>query len=80
MAVVRGGGKEVREDRENLLGEKATSDFWILMRAWNYAQKNQFRLDACRRGRPIRRNLDTSALISNPPGTVGEFKRLVIGL
>jgi len=35
--------------REDLLGEKATSDFWILMRAWNYAAQNQFRLDACRK-------------------------------
>jgi ATP-dependent helicase HrpB len=35
--------------REELLGEKATSDFWILMRAWNYAAQNQFRLDACRK-------------------------------
>jgi ATP-dependent helicase HrpB len=35
--------------REDLLGEKAGSDFWILMRAWNYAARNQFRLDACRR-------------------------------
>jgi ATP-dependent helicase HrpB len=35
--------------REDLLGQKASSDFWILMRAWTYAAKNQFRLDACRR-------------------------------
>ena len=35
--------------REDLFGEKASSDFWILMRAWNYAAKNQFRLDACRK-------------------------------
>ncbi|MDE3067620.1 MAG: ATP-dependent RNA helicase, partial [Verrucomicrobiota bacterium] len=35
--------------REDLLGEKTSSDFWILMRAWNYAAKNQFRLDACRK-------------------------------
>jgi ATP-dependent helicase HrpB len=47
--LMRGGGKDVQNDRENLLGEKATSDFWILMRAWTFAQKNQFRLDACRR-------------------------------
>lgn len=47
--LLRGGGKEVREDREDLLGEKATSDFWILMRAWNFAARNQFRLDACQR-------------------------------
>jgi ATP-dependent helicase HrpB len=46
---MRGGGKEMQNDREDLLGEKATSDFWILMRAWNYAAKNQFKLDACRR-------------------------------
>ena len=47
--LLRGGGKEVRDDREDLLGEKASSDFWILMRAWTFAMKNQFRLDACRR-------------------------------
>ncbi len=46
--LLRGGGKDVQSDREDLLGEKATSDFWILMRAWNFAAKNQFRLDACR--------------------------------
>jgi ATP-dependent helicase HrpB len=47
--LLRNVGREVQSDREDLLGEKATSDFWILMRAWNYAVKNQFRLDACRR-------------------------------
>jgi len=35
--------------REDLLGDKASSDFWLLMRAWTYASKNQFRLEACRR-------------------------------
>jgi ATP-dependent helicase HrpB len=35
--------------REDLLGEKASSDFWILMRAWNYAYRNEFRLEPCRR-------------------------------
>jgi ATP-dependent helicase HrpB len=47
--LLRGGGKEVQGDRDDLLGEKATSDFWMLMRAWNFAVKNQFRLDECRR-------------------------------
>ncbi|MFM2294756.1 MAG: hypothetical protein RLZZ350_1169, partial [Verrucomicrobiota bacterium] len=41
--------KDVQNDRDDLLGEKATSDFWILMRAWNFAQNNQFKLEACRR-------------------------------
>ena len=46
--LVRGGGKDVRGDREDLLGDKASSDFWMLMRAWTFAVKNQFRVDACR--------------------------------
>jgi ATP-dependent helicase HrpB len=47
--MLRGGGKDVRDDREDLLGDKASSDFWILMRAWNFAANNQFRVEACRR-------------------------------
>jgi ATP-dependent helicase HrpB len=35
--------------REDLLGEKTGSDFWLLMRAWRYASDNDFRLEACRR-------------------------------
>jgi HrpA-like helicases len=47
--LLRNVGKEVESAREDLLGEKASSDFWILMRAWTYAAKNQFRMDACRK-------------------------------
>ena len=47
--LVRNAGRDVNSLREDLLGEKASSDFWILMRAWTYAAKNQFRLDACRK-------------------------------
>lgn len=47
--LLRNVGRETNELREDLLGEKASSDFWILMRAWTYASKNQFRLDACRK-------------------------------
>jgi ATP-dependent helicase HrpB len=46
---LRNCGKEVDSAREDLLGEKASSDFWILMRAWTFAEKNQFRVDACRK-------------------------------
>jgi ATP-dependent helicase HrpB len=35
--------------REDLLGAHGASDFWMLMRAWTYARKNDFRMDACRR-------------------------------
>ena len=47
--LLRNVGREVESVREDLFGEKASSDFWILMRAWNYALNNQFRLDACRK-------------------------------
>ena len=47
--LTRGGGRDVAADREDMLGDKAVSDFWILMRAWTFAVKNQFRTDACRR-------------------------------
>ena len=47
--LLRKVDKSVAGLREDLLGEKASSDFWILMRAWTYAFKNQFRLEACRR-------------------------------
>jgi ATP-dependent helicase HrpB len=47
--LLRNMDRDTKSLREDLLGEKASSDFWILMRAWTYAAKNQFRLDACRR-------------------------------
>jgi ATP-dependent helicase HrpB len=47
--LIRNVGKDVETLREDLLGEKASSDFWILMRAWSYAFNNQFRMDACRK-------------------------------
>jgi len=47
--LLRNCGKDVDSAREDLLGEKASSDFWILMRAWTFAEKNQFQVDACRK-------------------------------
>ncbi|MGH7940851.1 MAG: ATP-dependent RNA helicase [Limisphaerales bacterium] len=47
--LLRNVDRDTNSAREDLLGGKASSDFWILMRAWNYAAKNHFRLDACRR-------------------------------
>ena len=47
--LLRNPGREAESAREDLLGEKASSDFWILMRAWSYAFNQQFRLDACRK-------------------------------
>jgi ATP-dependent helicase HrpB len=47
--LIRNAGKDVESAREDLLGEKASSDFWIVMRAWSFAFNNQFRMDACRK-------------------------------
>jgi ATP-dependent helicase HrpB len=47
--LLRSVDRETARLREDLLGDKAASDFWILMRAWNYAAKNEFRLERCRR-------------------------------
>jgi ATP-dependent helicase HrpB len=47
--LLRTADRSIVSAREDLLGEKATSDFWILMRAWAYAAENQFRLEALRK-------------------------------
>jgi ATP-dependent helicase HrpB len=47
--LLRKAGKAVDELRDDLFGHRAASDFWIWMRAWNYASKNDFREDACRK-------------------------------
>ena len=47
--LLRNVDGDTARSREDLLGEKASSDFWILMRAWNYAARNEFRLESCRK-------------------------------
>jgi ATP-dependent helicase HrpB len=47
--LIRRPPKSVKEAREDLLGDRADSDFFILMRAWRYAQQHGFRLDDCRK-------------------------------
>jgi ATP-dependent helicase HrpB len=47
--LLRKVDKQVAGFREDLLGGQASSDFWILMRAWTYAAKSDFRLEACRK-------------------------------
>lgn len=47
--LLRGVDKRTEEERENVLGEEHESDFFLLMRAWRYADKANYALDACRR-------------------------------
>ena len=41
--------KGVERAREELLGEEHTSDFFLLLRAYRYAENARFSVDACRR-------------------------------
>jgi ATP-dependent helicase HrpB len=47
--LLRGVDKATDEAREASLGEEHESDFFLLMRAWRYAERNNFALEACRR-------------------------------
>ncbi|HRE82504.1 MAG TPA: ATP-dependent helicase HrpB [Opitutaceae bacterium] len=47
--LLRGVTREIEDAREDILGEEADSDFFLLMRAWRYADSERFNLDACRK-------------------------------
>ncbi len=47
--MIRGAGRQVEEAREEAFGEEHESDFFLIMRAWRYADKSGYSLDACRR-------------------------------
>ena len=49
--LVRNPDREAAKVREEILNSdrEDTSDFWVLIRAWQYAVNNQFRIDALRR-------------------------------
>jgi ATP-dependent helicase HrpB len=45
----RSEGRQMDQDREDLLGEKEASDFFILMRAFRYAAQSNYNPQRCRR-------------------------------
>jgi ATP-dependent helicase HrpB len=47
--LLRNPTKEVSFAREDLAGDRPSSDFWPLMNAWLFASRNQFRIDVLRR-------------------------------
>jgi len=47
--LLRNVDKKTQESREELFGEEHESDFFLLMRAWRYADKANYNMDACRR-------------------------------
>ena len=47
--MLRNVDKRTAEARDDLFGEEHESDFFLLMRAWRYADKANYNPDACRR-------------------------------
>ncbi|MCO5060971.1 MAG: ATP-dependent helicase HrpB [Kiritimatiellae bacterium] len=47
--LLRRTDRDSASRRDDLLGDQAASDFFILMRAWSFADKNHYALEACRR-------------------------------
>ena len=47
--LLRNVDNDTARHREDLLGDKPGSDFWLLMRAWQQVSANDFRPEACRR-------------------------------
>lgn len=47
--LLRGVDKRTDEMRDDLFGEEHESDFFLLMRAWRYAEKTNYAMEACRR-------------------------------
>jgi ATP-dependent helicase HrpB len=47
--LLRGVPRQVDQAREEALGEEHESDFFLLMRAWRYAERGGFSVEACRR-------------------------------
>jgi ATP-dependent helicase HrpB len=47
--LLRGVDRRTSEAREELFGDEHESDFFLLMRAWRYADRANYNLDACRR-------------------------------
>ena len=47
--LLRGVPREVDHGREEALGEEHESDFFLLMRAWRFADRANYSVEACRR-------------------------------
>jgi ATP-dependent helicase HrpB len=47
--LVRRQGRQIEDARDDLFGGETQSDFFVLMRAWRYADRNGYNLDRCRR-------------------------------
>ena len=47
--LVRRHGKQIEDSRDDLFSEETESDFFVLMRAWRYAERNGYHIERCGR-------------------------------
>jgi len=47
--LMRRQGKQVEDPRDDSFTDETESDFFVLMRAWRYAERNGYHVDRCRR-------------------------------
>ena len=47
--LVRRQGKQIDDSQDDLVGDETESDFFVLMRAWRYAERNGYEIERCRR-------------------------------
>lgn len=47
--LMRRQGKQVEDSRDDLFDKETDSDFFVLMRAWRYAERNGYHIERCRR-------------------------------
>jgi ATP-dependent helicase HrpB len=47
--LVRRQAKRIDDPRDDLVADETESDFFVLMRAWRYAERNGYEIERCRR-------------------------------
>jgi ATP-dependent helicase HrpB len=47
--LVRRQAKQIDDPRDDLIGDEKESDFFVLMRAWRYAERAGYQIEHCRR-------------------------------
>ncbi len=47
--LARRQGRQTEDARDELFGDEVESDFFVLMRAWRYAERNGYEIERCRR-------------------------------
>jgi ATP-dependent helicase HrpB len=47
--LVRRQGKQIDDPHDDLFGAETESDFFVLMRAWRYAERSGYHIERCRR-------------------------------